>query len=1041
MKAPRVIITFAILIGVLAGCIPEAPTSTPAPTQITQPPQPTEAAEQPLYLAIIWHQHQPLYYKDPETGIYAKPWVRMHAQKDYYDMAAILKEYPSIKATFNLTPSLIAQLEDLIGGARDRYWVLTEKLASELTDDDKRYILQRFFDANPDNVVGVHPRYKELMAKRGGASEPEIEAALGSYSEQDFRDLQVWFNLAWFDPDVKCQEPLKSLVDKGRDFSEEDKRVVLDKALDVMKMVLPIHKELQDAGQIEVTMTPFAHPILPLLYDTNLAAVGMPDAPLPKRFSFPQDAIAHLRLGIERYEKIFGCKPRGMWPAEGSVAQEIVRLVSEAGITWMASGEQVLAKSIGIDSFTRDAREVVQEADELYRPYYVSEGDGRPVGMVFRDLRLSDLIGFEYSSWDGEKAAEDFMGRIRMAKDALEEEGAEGPHLMTVLLDGENAWEYYRNDGKAFLHAMYRKLEEADDIVTVTPSEYLEMFPDQRDIEHLWPGCWFTPDYSTWIGEDEENAAWNLLLKARTVVQNRKKGMDEESYTRAMELIYAAEGSDWFWWYGADQAVADEQAFDQMFRSTLMDIYKTVGMSVPDELYVPIMPKTSPAPAQKVQGMFTPTIDGRIDPAEEWTKAGHYQEAGGAMARADRFVSKLYYGYDKENVYLLVEGVRPWKEVTPDVQVAAYIGVPRGEAVNGFSRFGASAEPKQALGFGAAFEAAVRIDAAPVMSGLSSAKGGSDWGVPEPLEQVTVQGNVVEMAVPFSALGDLEAGDRLVLLAVVSSAGRDVDSAPSGGPIAIVVPDISAVTPILTVDDPAGDDHGPGSYTYPTDGVFEAGCYDLKQFVAGYDERNLVFSFYLNGPISNPWGSGSGLAVQSLDVYIDVDYKVGSGSRVLLPGRNLAVSEEDAWDYAIWAEGWTPGVFKVDANGKPIKLSVALKVIVDPVAQKVTVRVPKTAFPEGDPATWGYLAVVSSQDGFPSTGVWRLRDVEEVAVQWRLGGAPADTNHTRVIDLAWPEAESPTQEEMLSDYPASQEKNMDKLSPDDFAQVGMLRVP
>ena len=244
------------------------PTPTPAP----RPAPATVTASAPadgLYLAIVWHQHQPLYYKDPQTGVYTRPWVRVHATKDYYDMAAMLKDYPNVHVTFNLTPVLIRQLDDMAGGAKDRYWVLAEKPASQLTDDDKQFIMTRFFDTNP-KIIGRFPRYKELADKRGGAEPDKIDAAIKAFSEQDFRDLQILFNLAWFDPDFLAQPPLKSLVDKGRDFAEADKQIVFDKALTVIKDVIPIHKELQDKGQIEVITTPYAHPILPPLHDTNL---------------------------------------------------------------------------------------------------------------------------------------------------------------------------------------------------------------------------------------------------------------------------------------------------------------------------------------------------------------------------------------------------------------------------------------------------------------------------------------------------------------------------------------------------------------------------------------------------------------------------------------------------------------------------------------------------------------------------------------------------------------------------------------------------
>jgi alpha-amylase/alpha-mannosidase (GH57 family) len=996
-----------------------------------------------IHLAILWHQHQPLYYKDSQTGIYAKPWVRVHATKDYYDMAAMVDGYPGIHVTFNLTPSLIKQLQDFVDGAKDRYWVLAERPASELTEAEKIEILRYFFDANWDNQIAVYPRYQALLDKRGtDASDEALAAAAERFTERDFRDLQIWFNLAWFDPDFLAQEPLKSLLEQGEGFTEEDKQIVFEETRRIIADVLPVHARLQQEGQIEVTMTPYAHPILPLLYATDLAEEGMPDATLPERFSYPQDAIAQVERGVMRYQEIFGWEPRGMWPAEGAVAQEIVKMVSDAGLTWMASGEQVLAKSLGIDGFTRDSQETVQEADTLYRPYYVRYRDERPVAIVFRDLVISDKIGFTYSGMPGKAAAADFVGRVYAIKDRLKEQGAEGPHLVSVILDGENAWQYYENDGKEFLHEMYRLLSEDDTIQTVTPSEYLTVYADQRQIEDLWGGCWFSPDFATWIGEDEENLGWEYLHRTRRMLDQYLKGdkvgeATDEQVAAALDAMYAAEGSDWFWWYGADQASGDDPAFDQMYRDTLKDVYHAVGEEPPVWVNVPIIPEAAAPPAREARGSVAPTVDGVAD-EDEWADAGFYREQGGAMARAEDIIGALYYGNDQENLYVRLEGVRAWAELGEGSEAFVYLGVAGAPQANGLSRYGEQMEPLTTLGFGATHE--MRVSVGAMTATLSTASEGGGWEPIQALEGVALAGTTLELAVPFGALGELQTGDRLTFVAVASQQGRDLDIAPSVGPARVVVPELQPVTALLTVQDPEGDDYGPGSYTYPTDPLFDPGAFDLKQFVVGADEQNLVFAFSFVGPVNNPWGSGSGLSVQTLDVYIDTDHQAGSGRRLLLPGRNAALPDEEAWNYVVWVEGWTPGVYRVDEAGEPKQVSTEMRVTVDPVAQTVTIRVPLSAFPGDDPAAWSYLGAVLGQEGFPAKGVWRVRDVEEEAAQYRFGGGPANTtNHTRVIDLAWPADATPSQEEMLGDYPPSQEPDMDKLGPDDFAQVRMLR--
>ena len=412
MNIKKIIIPIILMLGFLLG-------SCSFSKETAEESTPTSGDEGVLYLNILWHQHQPLYYKD-DDGVYTRPWVRVHATKDYYDMADILKEYPDVHITFNLTPVLIRQLDDFVeNDAKDLYWVLAEVPAEDLTEEQKEFILTRFFDANWDNIIYRFPRYKELLLKRGGTDDAAIATAMENFTTQDFRDLQIWFNLAWFDPDFLAEEPLKSLVDKGGNFSEEDKVVLFEQVREVMAAVIPLHKELQDSGQIEVITTPYAHPILPLIYNSNLAAVGNDATDLPTRYSWPNDAIAHLTNSVEIYQEHFGTTPEGLWPGEGSVAEDIVPLVANAGYSWMATGEPVLAASLGMANFTRDSQETVQEADILYRPYYVQGTQGDPVAIFFRDWTLSDKVGFTYSQTPGEEAAADLMQRLENIRQEL----------------------------------------------------------------------------------------------------------------------------------------------------------------------------------------------------------------------------------------------------------------------------------------------------------------------------------------------------------------------------------------------------------------------------------------------------------------------------------------------------------------------------------------------------------------------------------------------------------------------------------------------
>lgn len=1015
------------LLFVVACADDPTPTATPEPEPEPIPTTSSEtptAADDPIYLSIIWHQHQPVYYKEPETNSYVRPWVRVHATKDYVDMAATLAEYPDVKATFNLTPSLLRQINDLTAGATDDYWRLAEIPAEELTDDQKQFILDRFFDTNR-TIVARFDRYQALLEMRDNGE---------TFATQDFRDLQILFNLAWTDPDWLAEEPLAGLVAKGRDYDEADKAILFGEHLRLIEEVIPIHKQMQDNGQIEVTMTPYAHPILPLLVDSNAARVALPSIDLPERFVYGLDAQEQVRRGVELYTESFGRAPVGMWPAEGSVSQQIITMVAQNGIEWMATDEGVLANSLGFDEFTRNSNEVVIDADTMYRPYYVEGARGGPVAVFFRDVVISDLVGFIYSGMEGDAAAQDFIDRIHNIRGALQEQGAEGPHLVSVILDGENAWEFYPNDGKAFLHGLYSRLSQDPNIITVTPSEFLEIAPDQPAIDELWAGSWISHDFSTWIGEDEENRAWNYLLETREFVQLYENGTrtppSAEALTEAQELMLIAEGSDWFWWYGADQNSGNDETFDQQYRDTLAAIYRTLGAEPPTFVSVPIIPEQAASATRPLTGLLSPTIDG-VNEDGEWESAGLYEAEGGVIAAAEGELASVAYGFDSDNFYVKIESNTAVSDLLAEGNIGLYLSAPGG---GDFVSFSAG---NRLLGFPANQQLLITAEGAALLPADGDAWATSGTAV----EAIAMADKTLEVAIPLSELGNADVGDslsvRVTYGSLVGGNFVDAESLPSSGPAVVAVPDLGNLTVVLEMADPANDDHGPGNYTYPMDGVFSPGNFDITNFVVGYDDENVIFRFNMRGPINNHWDSPNGLSGLTLDVYIDTDGD-GVGGEAFLPGRNIALQEGFAWDYAIHAEGWTSGIY-TPGDGDAVQIAEASEffVLADAGQQKVTIRVPKSLI--GDtPETWQYAAIAMGQEGFPSGGVLRVRDVAPTAEQWRFGGAPAGaTNHTRAVDMVWPTAGE--QEAWLSDFAVSDAPQSD-LTADDFARIPLFGV-
>ncbi|MDR3256165.1 MAG: hypothetical protein LBT18_00680 [Endomicrobium sp.] len=604
-----------------------------------------------VYLAFLWHQHQPI-YKNPLTGIYELPWVRLHAVKDYYDMVAILDNYPKIKANINLVPSLLVQLEEYASGkAKDKFLNLTLKDAQTLTDDEKVFILMNFFMANRDNMIYPYSRYLQLLEKRGRqTTEAEIRESLDYFKVEDFRDLQVWFNLTWMDPYwQKTDKIICSLYNKGRDFTEEEKRKLIEKQLEICGMVVQKHKEAQDRGQIEISVTPFYHPILPLLCDTNSARQATPSINLPlRRFSHPEDAAWHITNAVSYYEKLFGRKPFGIWPSEGSVSNTMVELISDSGIKWIATDEAILFNS---------AKGINGDRRTLFKPFNLNINE-KKLNIIFRDHGLSDLIGFVYYKWNVEDAVADFINKIKNIGEYAENT-CEYP-LVSVILDGDNCWEYYKNDGWDFLTKLYEKLSSDTVIETVKISEYLEKFPPNSTITDLTAGSWINGNFGVWIGHNEDNASWDYLGMARdfltTFLENNPELKNSSNVQEAWKMLYIAEGSDWDWWYGDDHSSDNDATFDFIYRQHLIKVYECLGQHPPDVLYKSIRSGTREYNIIQPSAFISPKIDGKVTSFFEWNNSGYYEvgHSGGSMHQVSTLLKSFNYGIDIKNLYLKI---------------------------------------------------------------------------------------------------------------------------------------------------------------------------------------------------------------------------------------------------------------------------------------------------------------------------------------------------------------------------------------------------
>jgi alpha-amylase/alpha-mannosidase (GH57 family) len=609
-------------------------------------------------VALLWHMHQPS-YRDPLDGTYVLPWVRLHALKDYWGMVAILAETPEAHVTFNLVPSLLDQLEDYVSGqAREAELRLGLAPAETLDEAEKMYLLRAAFMAHPENLVGRFPRFAELHALRGHPNdEGSLRGVVGRFQAADMRDLQVLSKLAWFDLEWQRDDAaLRALIEKGRGYTEDDKRVLAERERALLAAIIPAYRRAADEGRVELSASPYYHPILPLLCDSDAHREAHPGASVPRRFRHPEDAADQIRRAIARHAAVFGRPPSGMWPSEGSVSEEAVTEMARAGLRWTASDEGVLERTVQ-RPLHRDSRGTAHPIDLLYRPWIRRTSAGE-IAMLFRDRTLSDLIGFSYSGMDPEHAAHDLLDRIRRIGEAWTREGQEGDPVVPIILDGENAWEHFREGGRVFLRRFYQGLQADPHLKAVTFSEAVAT-GHARDLPRVFAGSWIHADFHVWIGHADDRRAWDLLGAARDALSaaEAEGGLAPEALERAREAFRAASGSDWCWWYGDDHSSENDLEFDRLFRRHLRAVYESLGRPSPDALGETIITTGHVEVRQsRPAGEVTPVLDGEITTPEEWAAAGlHRVPLTGAMHRGAQGVRAVRFGTGGRHLHLLVE--------------------------------------------------------------------------------------------------------------------------------------------------------------------------------------------------------------------------------------------------------------------------------------------------------------------------------------------------------------------------------------------------
>jgi alpha-amylase/alpha-mannosidase (GH57 family) len=713
--------------------------------------------------------HQP-FYQDLVTGEHILPWVRLHGIKDYWGMVALLREFPGVRMTFNLVPSLLVQLEAFAREeARDRHLEIGLKPADRLTDDERGFCVENFFHAHAPRMIAPYPRYAELLARREAAGRGlSARGQAAHFSTDDLRDLQVWHKLAWIDPFYFDDPRIRGLIDKGRGFSEHDKGTLRAVELEILRRVVPEYRAAAERGQVELSTSPFYHPILPLLCDTDIYLRTHPHSRMPREpFRHPEDASEQLAHAAVYHERLFGRRPQGLWPSEGSVSDAMVPLVTRSGFRWMATDEEILARTIG-RPITRDGHGNIEQPELLYRAYRVGPPSGETVSCGFRDHALSDLIGFTYAGWNSDAAADDFVRRLAEAGARYRERSGGEEATVFVILDGENAWEHYEGQGRPFLRALYGRLASHPELRTVTMAEACA---DAREpVPSIFPGSWINGDFYIWIGHSDDHRAWGQLVDARRALETPPPGLSEAALTRAREEMLIAEGSDWFWWYGDDHSSDHDLEFDELFRRHVRNVYRALEKPIPEELFATNITTQPPeAVIHRPTGFIQPVIDGEVTDYFEWVGAGCVESGttAGAMHQVSdqrAGIGLVEFGFDLEHLYLRVDGGAP---------IAELLGTGTVLTVRFMKPVG------------------VRLSVE-VLKGTTSARlfnrPRDEWREADHPGLAAAAGRVLELRVPFAALG-LRTPDPVAFFIVLSRGAAEVEHFPRHLPIEFEVPD------------------------------------------------------------------------------------------------------------------------------------------------------------------------------------------------------------------------------------------------------------
>ncbi len=602
-----------------------------------------------LSIAFYWHMHQPVYQLST-NGSYLMPWVRLHAVKDYLDMAMWAKKFDKLKLNFNYVPVLLDAIIDYTDdNTHDIHSKLTITPEENLTNENKIFILNNFFDANYQTMILPNPEFHRLyqIIQAEGTADTSI------FTNQEYADIMALFNLAWIDSSFKTTNAeLKKLVKKGKNYTLEDRIKIIEIQREIIKKIIPNIKKLVEKNKIEITTSPYYHPILPILLDyKNIKKNPIPEEDI-SYLKTELDAKLQTKMALDRVEEIFGKRPRGIWPSEHCVSGKTLDMLSSLGVEWSISDEGILANSINYE-FEHDFKGYHQDPYHLLKTYQYKTKNS-DIKMIFRDSTIPNLISFEYQNHNPIATANDLYDRIKVLQSKILS-SPDNEHLLTIALDGENCWENYLEDGASFLKTLYTLITEDESLETVLISDYLETAKEHKKLNKISAGSWINRNFKLWVDEPVKDLAWAYLRRVRQDFSEFvKREPLNPNIEQARRELFICEGSDWFWWYGEPNDSGRDNIFDFLFRTHLKNIYRYLDLDAPKYLDDPISNISTTKPSKYPKALMTPQIDGKNVTSEHdiWNNAGFIEIPDGPVLRDSKLFDKIRFGNDEDNFYL-----------------------------------------------------------------------------------------------------------------------------------------------------------------------------------------------------------------------------------------------------------------------------------------------------------------------------------------------------------------------------------------------------